>query len=336
MIQAVFTTLGVISVLAGGAFKADRVEIPVGSGEFVLPVRVDHSEPLQGFFWALRFDPARVNVSEVSLEGSEAAAAEWERSEVDESCGSVQLHLIMDWTPPYDDPRIPPGSDQVMAFVRGRVIAPEEPATYDFRFDTSCVRREQPIVYVVDGLDVVPDLEDGAVTVVPVPVITEIVPGESPGGEIITVKGRDFPPDPEVSVDGEPVPASDVTFISSRELRVLLPPCRAGGERTLRVCRGDFCGQGFFRCIWETRFVRGDANNEPPVNVADVISILGYLFTGGPLFCLDAGDVNDDGKVDISDPIYLLRYLFALGTPPPAPFPDPGTDPTEDAVLCLD
>jgi hypothetical protein len=43
---------------------------------------------------------------------------------------------------------------------------------------------------------------------------------------------------------------------------------------------------------------------------------------------IDAGDVNDDGIVDVSDVIYLINYLYKDGPAPPAPFPDPGVDPT--------
>lgn len=82
-------------------------------------------------------------------------------------------------------------------------------------------------------------------------------------------------------------------------------------------------------------FIRGDANQDSLVNLADVIAILESLFSGsGPLVCPDAGDANDDGAIDISDPIAILGYLFTAGSPPPAPFPGPGVDPTADALVC--
>lgn len=76
-------------------------------------------------------------------------------------------------------------------------------------------------------------------------------------------------------------------------------------------------------------FVRGDANEDGSVNVADVSFIAGYLFVpASPVpGCLDAADTNDDGNVDISDATYLLFDLFVPGSPPPpAPHPNPGPD----------
>jgi hypothetical protein len=50
--------------------------------------------------------------------------------------------------------------------------------------------------------------------------------------------------------------------------------------------------------------------------------------------CRDRADINDDGGVNIADAIYLLVYLFQHGPPPPAPFPEEGTDRTEDELTC--
>ncbi len=85
-------------------------------------------------------------------------------------------------------------------------------------------------------------------------------------------------------------------------------------------------------------FIRGDANADGAVNVADAITILGYLFASQkPKACMDALDVADNGKIDISHAIRLLGYLFARGTPPAAPFPSAGHDPTPtDAYTCGD
>lgn len=82
-------------------------------------------------------------------------------------------------------------------------------------------------------------------------------------------------------------------------------------------------------------FVRGDANGDGQIDVADVVYQLLTLFAGGPASrCPDAADTNDDGTSDVSDAVFLLRYLFLGGDPPPLPFPLPGLDPTEDTVSC--
>jgi hypothetical protein len=51
--------------------------------------------------------------------------------------------------------------------------------------------------------------------------------------------------------------------------------------------------------------------------------------------CKDAADANDDGRLDISDAVFTLEYLFSGTRKPLEPFPDPGTDPTEDALRCF-
>ncbi len=81
-------------------------------------------------------------------------------------------------------------------------------------------------------------------------------------------------------------------------------------------------------------FLRGDANGDGAHDIADAVTMLMYLFGGGPLDCHDAGDVNDDGAVNIADPITLLDYLFAGGPEPPAPFSEYGSDPTPDDLTC--
>ncbi len=82
-------------------------------------------------------------------------------------------------------------------------------------------------------------------------------------------------------------------------------------------------------------FLRGDANGDEMVNVADGVAILSYLFTGGALPCLDAADTDDGGQVDLADAISIFSYLFQGGPPPGVPFPVPGTDLADtDALDC--
>ncbi len=83
------------------------------------------------------------------------------------------------------------------------------------------------------------------------------------------------------------------------------------------------------------KFVRGNMNGEEGVNIADPISLLGFLFIGGKApACEDAADANDDGKLDLSDATYTLNYLFLGGPAPRPPFPQLGTDPTADGLSC--
>ena len=82
-------------------------------------------------------------------------------------------------------------------------------------------------------------------------------------------------------------------------------------------------------------FLRGDANNDGVVDIADPNFLSSYLFQGGPPPAgLDSADVNDDGLVDTSDPTYLFDFLLTGGPAPQSPYPDPGPDPTSDGLSC--
>ncbi|NCF55320.1 MAG: hypothetical protein GWP41_03535 [Planctomycetia bacterium] len=72
-------------------------------------------------------------------------------------------------------------------------------------------------------------------------------------------------------------------------------------------------------------YVRGDANADGIVNVADVVWSLQEIFNNGPAGpCNDSKNTNGDGIFDVADPIWLISYIFQNGSPPPAPFPTCG------------
>lgn len=82
-------------------------------------------------------------------------------------------------------------------------------------------------------------------------------------------------------------------------------------------------------------FLRGDPNGDENVDLSDAVSILQYLFLGGvEPSCFDAADTDDTGTLNLSDAIYLLGHLFLGTSPPPAPYPQPGRDPTVDEWSC--
>ena len=89
----------------------------------------------------------------------------------------------------------------------------------------------------------------------------------------------------------------------------------------------------------EPEFDRGDCNNDGSFNIADMIFLLGGLFSGGdPGTCDDACDTNDDGQRNIADAIAGLDALFGgggLGLP--SPFGVCGLDPTDsDPFDCFE
>ena len=107
----------------------------------------------------------------------------------------------------------------------------------------------------------------------------------------------------------------------------------AAGANTLYY--GDQATNSIVHTTIQRTFIRGDANADGVVNVADAIFMLLFKFVGGPPPpCSDAGDANDDGACNISDVLALLNTLFA-GAPIPAPSVTCGFDPTPDANRCL-
>jgi hypothetical protein len=86
------------------------------------------------------------------------------------------------------------------------------------------------------------------------------------------------------------------------------------------------------------QFVRGDADSDMAVEMADAIFIMRSLYIPGSDLptCMDAADADDGGSVELSDAIYILRYLYVPGAlPPPYPGPDDcGPDPTGDGIEC--
>jgi len=82
------------------------------------------------------------------------------------------------------------------------------------------------------------------------------------------------------------------------------------------------------------QFVRGDANGDLALDIADPILTLAHLFSGGAMPCHDAADSNDDGALNVADPVHTLGYLFSSTPAPPAPFPACGPDPTTEILDC--
>lgn len=59
----------------------------------------------------------------------------------------------------------------------------------------------------------------------------------------------------------------------------------------------------------------GNVNRDSDVTIADVVSIVNYLFKGGDVF-LYMSDMNGDCLADIVDAVYLVNYLFRGGPRP--------------------
>ena len=84
-------------------------------------------------------------------------------------------------------------------------------------------------------------------------------------------------------------------------------------------------------------FLRGDCNDDGTVNISDATCALDWLFAGAATpGCLAAVNTNADDKVDIADPVSLLNYLFGGGPIISNPFPDcgPGPLPAVEKLSC--
>ena len=66
-----------------------------------------------------------------------------------------------------------------------------------------------------------------------------------------------------------------------------------------------------------TSYTSGDANNDGYVNIGDAVTILNYVFRGGPApEPLCRGDFNCDNECNVGDPVKLINYIFRSGPPP--------------------
>ena len=85
-------------------------------------------------------------------------------------------------------------------------------------------------------------------------------------------------------------------------------------------------------------FIRGDCLNDGHVNIADIFYSLATQYIPGTPQpqCVEACDVDADGVfVGYQDAAQLRSRLFFPNPPPiPAPYPDCGSDATEDDLLC--
>jgi hypothetical protein len=61
----------------------------------------------------------------------------------------------------------------------------------------------------------------------------------------------------------------------------------------------------------------GDANSDGGVDIADVVFLVSYIFSGGSApEPLQAGDADCDGVITIADAVYLIEYIFSHGAQP--------------------
>jgi hypothetical protein len=66
-----------------------------------------------------------------------------------------------------------------------------------------------------------------------------------------------------------------------------------------------------------TTLLRGDANGDGAINVADAVFLITYIFKGGAApNPLDAGDADCDQNVNLSDAVHIINFVFKGGPEP--------------------
>lgn len=75
--------------------------------------------------------------------------------------------------------------------------------------------------------------------------------------------------------------------------------------------------------VVDVAYLRGDANADGDIDIADGIWILNFLWQGGPASpCAAAQDANGDGMGDTSDAMYIIFYQLLDGPAPVGNFPN--------------
>jgi hypothetical protein len=105
------------------------------------------------------------------------------------------------------------------------------------------------------------------------------------------------------------------------------------GGRWLAAAMAFFLGAGDGAAV---EFLRGDANSDGVVTLADPYFSISREYRNGPdEECAQAGDANGDGRLEWADPIFTLNFLLGGGSAPPSPFPAPGpADESTGALPC--
>ncbi len=203
--------------------------------------------------------------------------------------------------------------------------------------------RQVCLTPIIGGQPSVSTCCDADCTVDPAPSggILTAEPAQGPTGCEVSLSWSGFtgplpPYTATITVDGSVVQSG----VAGNSALVTLP---SDGPHDVCVSVAGSCGVDStlicetVECIPLEQFIRGDANVDAMVNVADGVTILNFLFLMGALGCIDAADSNDSGALDLADAIYVFTYLFVGGAPPPAPGLSCGVDPSDtDPLDCND
>lgn len=313
-------------------------------GETQLSLLISNTEPVQAFSCAFGFKRDVVRLYYIAQEGTASADADYFEYASSESEGGgrtwVALGVVFDLGESPVEKVLEPGTEQEVAKVtmNARPNAPE--GLYPVDFEDYVIVSALPVrnIATIDAGDVYPVLEGGEIEIKvvrpPRPVELECIRVRR-SEVFLRWKNEAAYDEIKVLLEGEVIDAigGDATEYTYVEEGMEVP---GEGYQVRGVVAGTESPLSELSSLVQVPFIRGDANSDGMVNVADPVFVLCYLYLPSAcpdvdVNCYDALDANDDGKVvNNGDPVYLLNYLFALGPPPPVPFPACAVDPTAD------
>ena len=324
-------------------FFSQETALTESSGN-TLEVLCDSDELTLGFSYAIRYNPAELEITAVTNEGTAAAEADYFTGRIDQAGGRLGYGCVYDIEGIFDEKRLAAGTGHRLGIITFNTLLSQaaEPALRfeDTSFPPNIRVPVRNILTDGDGRSIVPSLEEGQIAVITaVPEITSIEGGCGEAGQVFQVSGRHL--DREglaVSVCG-----ADAEFslrADGETIDVTAPACANAGcvPVVISTVRGsDEAADGFCYDAPKTAsvFLRGDADSDLSIELTDAVFVLNYLFTSGRQpGCMDAADIDNNSAIDLSDAIYVLNYLFIGGRVPPAPFEECGEDTDEDELAC--
>ncbi len=324
---------------AENRFVFEDGTLPAGAEGEAVVLWLENDVPVLGFSFGVVYDAAQLALTDVTVEGTLASGADFFDGKIDAARGLAGFGCVLDWDPPIDEYILPGGKRPLARLIVSVLGAPGSSTA--LRFETVRVFPEPspPVKNVITddtGRSIQPALVGGTLTIEDrTPRIRSLEGNRGAAGDAFTVVG-DYFGEPGLGVK---VCGADAGFSLAedrRTLTVIAPPCGSTGFAPLEICtvRGcDSRAEGFEYVATARPFVRGEANLDSSVDVADAVTILLYLFVGSiATTCPDRLDADDDGQILVSDPIYLVHFLFRGGPAPKPPYPEEGFDPTGDEL----